>query len=214
MKRPFSIAVVVFFAVSLLSLAGCASSQKRQMIVTAYSSDKISTNWKRGKILLWRKYVASGPNKGKRKKVGITSSGTKAKKGTIAADIRYYPYGTRMIIPGYGKGVVEDTGSAIKGPNRIDVYLGSRKKALRWGRKRLTVKIKRYSVVLPWKIRWLALLLVHWRKQRTSADYDHALATKQRPKPRPSKSQFYLLVLTRSRSSSSVSRRSVSGGLL
>ncbi len=143
MKRPFSIAVVVFFAVSLLSLAGCVSSQKRQMIVTAYSSDKISTNWKRGKILLWRKYVASGPNKGKRKKVGITSSGTKAKKGTIAADIRYYPYGTRMIIPGYGKGVVEDTGSAIKGPNRIDVYLGSRKKALRWGRKRLTVKIKR-----------------------------------------------------------------------
>ena len=142
-KRPFSIAVVVLFAVSLLSLAGCASYEKRQMIVTAYSSDKISTNWKRGKILFWRKYVASGPNKGKRKKVGITSSGTKAKKGTIAADIRHYPYGTRMTIPGYGKGVVEDTGSAIKGPNRIDVYLGSRKKALRWGRQRLTVKIKR-----------------------------------------------------------------------
>ncbi len=143
MKKPFSIAVAVLFAAALPSLAGCASYEKRQMIVTAYSSDKISTNWKRGRILFWRKYVASGPNKGKRKKVGITSSGTKAKKGTIAADIRHYPYGTRMTIPGYGKGVVEDTGSAIKGPNRIDVYLGSRKKALRWGRKRLTVKIKR-----------------------------------------------------------------------
>ncbi len=133
----------LFVVIATLLLAGCASSEKRQMIVTAYSSDKISTNWKRGKILLWRKYVASGPNKGRRKKVGITSSGTKAKKGTIAADIRYYPYGTRMTIPGYGKGVVEDTGSAIKGPNRIDVYLGSRKKALRWGRQKVTVRIRR-----------------------------------------------------------------------
>ncbi|MEE9597255.1 MAG: 3D domain-containing protein [Acidiferrobacterales bacterium] len=142
MTKPI-ITASLFVVIATLLLAGCASSEKRQMIVTAYSSDKISTNWKRGKILLWRKYVASGPNKGRRKKVGITSSGTKAKKGTIAADIRYYPYGTRMTIPGYGKGVVEDTGSAIKGPNRIDVYLGSRKKALRWGRQKVTVRIRR-----------------------------------------------------------------------
>lgn len=142
MTKPL-ITVPLFIVIATLLLAGCASSEKRQMIVTAYSSDKISTNWKRGKILLWRKYVASGPNKGKRKKVGITSSGTKAKQGTIAADIRYYPYGTRMIIPGYGQGVVEDTGSAIKGPNRIDVYFGSRKKALRWGRQKVTVRIRR-----------------------------------------------------------------------
>lgn len=142
MTKPL-ITVPLFIVIATLLLAGCASSEKRQMIVTAYSSDKISTNWKRGKILLWRKYVASGPNKGRRKKVGITSSGTKAKQGTIAADIRYYPYGTRMIIPGYGKGVVEDTGSAIKGPNRIDVYYGSRKKALRWGRQKVTVRIRR-----------------------------------------------------------------------
>lgn len=142
MTKPL-ITVPLFIVIATLLLAGCASSEKRQMIVTAYSSDKISTNWKRGKILLWRKYVASGPNKGRRKKVGITSSGTKAKQGTIAADIRYYPYGTRMTIPGYGQGVVEDTGSAIKGPNRIDVYLGSRKKALRWGRQKVTVTIRR-----------------------------------------------------------------------
>jgi len=113
------------------------------MVVTAYSSDKISTNWRRGKIFFWRAYVASGPNKGRRKKVGITSSGTKAKKGTIAADIKYYPYGTIMKIPGYGKGIVEDIGSAIKGQNRLDVYMSSRKKALKWGRKTLKVKIKK-----------------------------------------------------------------------
>ena len=121
---------------------GCASYEKRSMIVTAYSSDQKSTNWRRGRILFWRAYVASGPNKGKRKIVGLTSSGTKAKYGTIAADTRYYPYGTVMKVPGYGKGVVEDTGSAIKGPRRIDLYFKTRKQALEWGRQKLTVKVE------------------------------------------------------------------------
>jgi len=135
--------VILVFIFSTLTIAGCAHYEKREMVVTAYSSDKISTNWRRGKIFFWRAYVASGPNKGRRKKVGITSSGTKAKKGTIAADIKYYPYGTIMKIPGYGKGIVEDIGSAIKGQNRLDVYMSSRKKALKWGRKTLYVKIRK-----------------------------------------------------------------------
>ena len=75
--------------------------------------------------------------------MGITSSGTRAGRGTIAADTRYYPYGTVMIIPGYGKGVVEDTGGAIKGPQRLDVFFNTRKRALKWGRQQLKVKIKR-----------------------------------------------------------------------
>ena len=140
-KLVISILFVVF-VVSLLFLSGCVHYEKRTMVVTAYSSDSISTNWKRGKIFFWRKYIASGPNKGKRKQIGITSSGVRAVGGTIAADIRYYPYGTVMIIPGYGKGVVEDTGSAIKGPDRIDVYFKTRKRALQWGRQTLEVKIR------------------------------------------------------------------------
>jgi 3D (Asp-Asp-Asp) domain-containing protein len=123
--------------------AGCAHYEERMMEITAYSSDPISTNWHRGRIFFWRKYVASGPNKGKRKRVGITSSGERAHKGTLAADIRYYPYGTVMKIPGYGKVVVQDTGSAIKGPNRLDVFFSTRKRALKWGRQWLKVKIKR-----------------------------------------------------------------------
>ena len=142
-QRLLILLLMATFALPLLTISGCAHYDERAMIVTAYSSDPISTNWRRGKIFFWKKYVASGPNKGKPKKVGITSSGTKAKKGTLAADTRYYPYGTVMKIPGYGKGVVEDTGSAIKGPNRIDVYFSTRKRALKWGRQRLTVKIKR-----------------------------------------------------------------------
>ena len=112
------------------------------MEVTAYSSDQESTNWRRGRLLFWRAYVASGPNKGKRKIVGLTSSGTWARYGTIAADTRYYPYGTVMIVPGYGRGVVEDIGGAIKGPRRIDVYFKTRRQALKWGRQTLKVRVR------------------------------------------------------------------------
>lgn len=141
-RKYLRLGALLSVCISLVCLSGCATYEKRKMVVTAYSSDQISTNWRRGRILFWRAYVASGPNKGKRKIVGLTSSGTKARKGTIAADTRYYPYGTVMKIPGYGKGVVKDTGSAIKGPHRIDVYFSTRKRALKWGRQKLTVKIR------------------------------------------------------------------------
>ncbi len=64
------------------------------------------------------------------------------KKGTIAADTEYYPFGTKMNVPGYGWGVVEDRGSAIKGPNRIDIYMNSHGEALEWGRRNLEVEIE------------------------------------------------------------------------
>lgn len=62
--------------------------------------------------------------------------------GTIAADTKYYPFGTRMYVPGYGWGVVEDRGGAIKGPSRIDLYFDSHSDALTWGRKKLRVTIE------------------------------------------------------------------------
>lgn len=61
--------------------------------------------------------------------------------GTIAADTDYYPFGTRMLVPGYGWGVVEDRGSAIKGPTRLDLYFRSHTRALEWGRQKLPVEI-------------------------------------------------------------------------
>ncbi len=63
--------------------------------------------------------------------------------GTIAADTRYYPFGTRMYVPGYGWGRVEDRGSAIKGKSRIDLYFGSHSDALAWGRRRVRVIIEK-----------------------------------------------------------------------
>lgn len=64
-------------------------------------------------------------------------------KGTIAADTDYYPFGTKMYVPGYGWGVVEDRGGAIKGPGRIDVYYRSHTKALQFGRCHVQVDIYR-----------------------------------------------------------------------
>jgi hypothetical protein len=64
-------------------------------------------------------------------------------QGTIAADTKYYPFGTRMYIPGYGWGVVEDKGGAIKGPDRIDLYFDSHEEAMHWGKRKLTVEIER-----------------------------------------------------------------------
>ncbi len=65
-----------------------------------------------------------------------------SRDGTIAADTKYYPFGTRMYVPGYGWGRVEDRGSAIRGPGRIDLYFESHDQALRWGRRRLRVEIE------------------------------------------------------------------------
>lgn len=63
-------------------------------------------------------------------------------QGTIAADTKYYPFGTKMYVPGYGWGIVEDKGGAIKGPDRIDLFFDSHEKALQWGRKKVNVLIE------------------------------------------------------------------------
>jgi 3D (Asp-Asp-Asp) domain-containing protein len=49
--------------------------------------------------------------------------------------------GTRLYIPGYGHGVVEDRGGAIKGPRRLDVYFDSHGDALDYGRRHVEVEI-------------------------------------------------------------------------
>lgn len=113
------------------------------METTAYCACKVCCEWKRRYgCCLFPPVYASGPNKGERKKVGITADGSKARKGTIAADTRLYPFGTVMHVPGYGWGEVHDRGSAIRG-NRLDLFFSSHKKALEWGRRKVTVKVYR-----------------------------------------------------------------------
>jgi len=115
--------------------------QTVSMEVTAYCACRKCCEWKRkwGCCLLPTVY-ATGPNKGKRKQVGITADGSQAGKGTIAADTSLYPFGTILYVPGYGWGEVHDRGRAIRG-NHIDVFFKSHKRALKWGRQRLDVEV-------------------------------------------------------------------------
>jgi 3D (Asp-Asp-Asp) domain-containing protein len=149
MRSPKRKIRLLFVTIGLLLAVGCSTLPRvgdkkefsRRMLVTAYDAGQKSTGWKYkyGCCLLPPVY-AYGPHEGKRKQVGITASGVKAKKGTIAADIRRYPYGTKMYVPGYGWGEVQDIGSAIKG-DHIDIFFPSKKDAVNWGRKYLDIKI-------------------------------------------------------------------------
>jgi 3D (Asp-Asp-Asp) domain-containing protein len=77
---------------------------------------------------------------------GITYSGVKVLRGqvsTIAADTKLFPIGTLLYIPGYGYGVVADTGSAIKG-NKIDLYFDTIKQVYeQWGKRTVHVEVLR-----------------------------------------------------------------------
>lgn len=130
-------------------------------------------SWKYLKMDFWNRYYASGPNKGeqyyghtasgtkpRQYNPGLISIDSVRHPwmipvrivfpwqilpypGTIAADTDYLPFGTIMYISGYGKGVIEDRGSAIKGPDRIDIFFRSHRKAQEWGRRKQTVRIKK-----------------------------------------------------------------------
>ena len=78
-----------------------------------------------------------GPNA-----TGLTATGTKAQLGTIAADPSIFPYGTQLNVPGYGEGVVEDTGSRVKG-YRIDVWFPTHAEAQAWGSREMFVALPR-----------------------------------------------------------------------
>jgi 3D (Asp-Asp-Asp) domain-containing protein len=61
---------------------------------------------------------------------GHTATGTYVHPGTVAVDPRIIRLGSRMYIPGYGRGRAEDTGSAVKGYH-IDVWMSSCSAAMR-----------------------------------------------------------------------------------
>ncbi|GAA3402384.1 3D domain-containing protein [Paenibacillus hodogayensis] len=79
---------------------------------------------------------------------GITYSGVKVRQGvlsTIAADPRVFPIGTIMYIPGYGYGIVADTGSAIKG-NKIDLYFETKAQIYKeWGKRTVNVFVVKHG---------------------------------------------------------------------
>ncbi|HHY22449.1 MAG TPA: hypothetical protein GX525_11380 [Bacilli bacterium] len=100
-----------------------------------YSSQKVvATGYTAG-------YESTGKKPG-HPAYGITYSGVQVRRdlySTIAADPKIFPIGTILFIPGYGYGVVADTGSAIKG-KRIDLYYNTVEDVYeQWGKKEVEV---------------------------------------------------------------------------
>ncbi len=142
-KRTSILALLIICSTCKTTIKPSSSAKCKTVTIltTAYCPCQKCCGWKRN----WygRPVFAYGNLKGKPKKVGICADGTKAKKGTIAADTRYYPFGTVFYVPGYGYGKVHDRGGKIKGLTHIDLYFNSHQKALNWGRKTLKVNIYR-----------------------------------------------------------------------
>lgn len=74
----------------------------------------------------------------------ITATGTQVRRGTVAVDPRYIPYGTRMFIMAsdgsyiYGLATAEDCGGDIKG-DRMDLYFPTFEECIEFGRRRCTL---------------------------------------------------------------------------
>ncbi|MGM2816485.1 cell wall-binding protein EntB [Bacillus cereus group sp. Bce001] len=103
-----------------------AQSAKRELTVvaTAYTADPSENGTYGGRVLTAMGHdLTANPN-----------------MRIIAVDPKVIPLGSKVWVEGYGEAIAGDTGSAIKG-NRIDVLMGSKSKAMKWGRQTVKVKI-------------------------------------------------------------------------
>ncbi|HFK1685833.1 cell wall-binding protein EntB [Bacillus paranthracis] len=103
-----------------------AQSAKRELTVvaTAYTADPSENGTYGGRVLTAVGHdLTANPN-----------------MRIIAVDPKVIPLGSKVWVEGYGEAIAGDTGSAIKG-NRIDVLMGSKSKAMNWGRQTVKVKI-------------------------------------------------------------------------
>ena len=77
---------------------------------------------------------------------GLTFTEDEAKRGCVAIDPKagVFEMGMILYIEGYGYGVCNDIGGAIKG-NRLDLCFDTHQEALDWGRKFVKVYIIGYK---------------------------------------------------------------------
>ena len=143
MKFPVAIFVLMILFAAFPSESGPPNlcqllkhAQKMEATVTAYYAPH-----KNQKKYLSGTYEEEIRMNGNGK---LTSSGKIPEIGHIAADKNVFPFGTVIFVPGYGKGVVEDTGSKIKGV-RLDIFMGHGAKGLEravgWGIKKLEIYV-------------------------------------------------------------------------
>jgi len=73
---------------------------------------------------------------------GNTTIGIPVRKGVVAVDPNVIPLRTRLHVPGYGKAVAADVGTAVKG-RIIDLWFPTRAKARKWGRRTVVITVYR-----------------------------------------------------------------------
>jgi 3D (Asp-Asp-Asp) domain-containing protein len=73
---------------------------------------------------------------------GSTALGVPVGKGVVAVDPKLIPLGTRLHVPGYGRGLAADVGYAIKG-RIIDLWFPTKARARQWGRRTVTITVYR-----------------------------------------------------------------------
>ena len=73
---------------------------------------------------------------------GRTALGIPVRKGVVAVDPQLIPLGTRLHVPGYGRAIAADVGTAIKG-RIIDLWFPSTQAARKWGRRTVHITVYR-----------------------------------------------------------------------
>jgi peptidoglycan DL-endopeptidase CwlO len=71
---------------------------------------------------------------------GRTATGMPVGRGVVAVDPSVIPLGSRLYIPGYGKGVAADVGGGIRG-NVIDLWFPTYAECAAWGRRTVTITV-------------------------------------------------------------------------
>lgn len=114
------------------------------------STEALSRGSSRKYVMNATAYEAGPRSTGKRpgdRGYGITASGTRARRGTVAVDPKVIPLGTKLYIksltPGiedYGYAIAEDTGGAIKGM-KIDLFMNTVSECFQFGRRAVEVYI-------------------------------------------------------------------------
>jgi len=114
---------IIYMLIFMLLPLKTASAEVYLMTVRAYDNCKVCT----GKIPRHKAY-------------GITKSGKGASHGTVAVDPKMIALGTKLKIEGFGNKVfrAEDVGKVVKG-RRLEIWMESHNKAVRFGKKRLRV---------------------------------------------------------------------------
>jgi 3D (Asp-Asp-Asp) domain-containing protein len=71
---------------------------------------------------------------------GHTATGMPVGKGVVAVDPAVIPLGSRLYVPGYGKGIAADVGSGIRGA-MIDLWYPTFAECAAWGRRTVTITV-------------------------------------------------------------------------